>query len=44
MWHFLARVTFFSAGTGGIFLLVVAVGAAYFVLSGNAYELLQNKG
>jgi hypothetical protein len=43
VWHFLARATSFSARTGGVVVLVFAAGISYLVLSGNAYELLQNR-
>lgn len=43
-WHFLARITYFSARTGGIFLLLFAAGISYLMLSGNAYEFWRNKG
>lgn len=44
VWHFLARLTLFSAHTGGIFLLLFAAGTSYFMLSGDAYEFWRNKG
>jgi len=44
LWHFLARITYFSARIEGIVLLVFAVGVSYFMLSGEAYVLLRNRG
>lgn len=44
VWHFLARITYFSARTGGVFLLLFAGGISYLMLSGDAYEFWRNKG
>lgn len=44
VWYFLARITYFSARTGSIFLLLFAAGISYLMLSGDAYEFWRNKG
>lgn len=44
VWHFLARITYFSARTGGVFFLLFAAGISYLMLSGDAYEFWRNKG
>jgi hypothetical protein len=44
LWHFLARITYFSARTEGIFLMLFAAGFSSLMLSGDAYELWRNKG
>jgi hypothetical protein len=43
VWHFLARITYFSARTGGIFLLLFAAGISYIMLSGDVYEFMRNQ-
>lgn len=44
LWHFIARITLFSARIEGVVFLLFAVGVSYFTLSGDAYEFLRNRG
>lgn len=44
IWHSLARMTWFSAHTGGIVLLLFAAAVSYLALSGSAYEFLRTRG
>lgn len=44
VWHFLARLTLFSARTEGVFLLLFVAGFSYFTLTGDVYEFWRNKG
>ncbi|AYH43792.1 hypothetical protein [Azoarcus sp. DN11] len=44
VWRFITRATLFSARTEGVVLLLFAAVISYFMLSGGAYELWQNKG
>lgn len=44
LWFALARYTRFSARASGVVLLIMLLGAAYFMLSGQAYELWMRRG
>lgn len=44
VWFALARYTRFSAQAGGVVLLIMLLGGAYFMLSGLAYELWMRRG
>ena len=44
LWFALARYTRFSARISGVVLLIMLLGAAYFMLSGQAYELWMRRG
>jgi len=44
LWFVLARYTWFSARARGVVLLIMLFGAAYFMLSGQAYELWMRRG
>ena len=44
VWFSLARYTRFSARASGVVLLIMLLGAAYFMLSGQAYELWMRRG
>lgn len=39
IWHFLARISLFSAHKGGIVMMILTSGFSYFLLSGRAYDL-----
>ncbi|WP_437880983.1 hypothetical protein [Pseudomonas sp. LRF_L74] len=43
-WFGLARYTRFSAQISGVVLLIILLGAAYFMLSGHAYDLWLRRG
>lgn len=43
LWYSLARATLFATRRGSVVLLVLTTGAAYFMLSGNAYELWESR-
>ncbi|MFZ6722336.1 hypothetical protein [Undibacterium sp. Ji49W] len=44
IWHFLARITYFSSRKEGIFLILLASGISYILLSGVAYKFWERGG